>query len=215
MAADTSSPDRHNLLIESPYEGQYYLTSVSIKQWQRYDLSFMAASPDGTATDGPSGSLVVRLWWVQGDNHGAIGAYNVSAANLKSGWVTYTTSWTIPAGHDGDHLLLTFSTAGAAVGEHYAIDNVVLNRGQSQACADFWVFADGQVRFKRREINCDTGAMRAVVPIKDSDRFLTLVATDGGNGVDNCSTIFGDPQLVMVSVEASANAASPKRATGQ
>jgi len=66
MTADTSSPDRHNMLLKSVYEGYCNVTSVPIKQGQQYDLSFMAASPNGTATNGEAGCLVVRLWWVQG-----------------------------------------------------------------------------------------------------------------------------------------------------
>ena len=49
--------------------------------------------------------------------------------------------------------------------------------------ADLWVFVDGEVRFQRREINPYNGAMPAVIPLGDKDRFLTLAATDGGDGI--------------------------------
>ena len=37
------------------------------------------------------------------------------------------------------------------------------------------------------------------VPLAENDRFLTLAATDGGNGIESDSIIFGDPRLELVS----------------
>jgi hypothetical protein len=200
LTADTSSPDGHNMLLTNVYEGYCNISSVRIKQGQQYDLSFMAASPNKTATDGPSGSLVVRLWWAQGDKCGVLAApFNIPAADLNRGWTPYNVTWTIPAGHDGDSLQLTFDAAGTGANERYAIDDVVLSLGKCQGYADFSVFVDGKPRFTRWQVNRLGGPMPAVVPIKDSDRFLTLVTTDGGDGIENDDTIFGDPQLDMVS----------------
>jgi hypothetical protein len=70
--------------------------------------------------------------------------------------------------------------------------------------ADLWVFVDGQVRFKRREFNRFSGPAPVVIPIADTNRFLTLVATDGGDGIGLDWTIFGDPRLELMSVEAGA-----------
>jgi hypothetical protein len=67
------------------------------------------------------------------------------------------------------------------------------------AFADVVVLFDGQVRFKRREINGYSGAMPISLPIRESDRFLTLAATDGGNGIEFDWIIFGDPRLELVS----------------
>jgi hypothetical protein len=67
--------------------------------------------------------------------------------------------------------------------------------------ADVWVFVDGQVRFRRREINRYNGAIPVVVPIGDNDRFLTLVATDGGNGYQQDHIIFGDPRIELMQTE--------------
>ena len=63
--------------------------------------------------------------------------------------------------------------------------------------ADVWVFVDGQVQFRRREINRYNGAMPIAIPINDKDRFLTLVATDGGNGYQHDHIMFGDPRLEL------------------
>ena len=65
------------------------------------------------------------------------------------------------------------------------------------AWADLWVLVDGQERFKRREINHYSGALPVVIPIHPNDRFLTLVATDGGDGDRWDWTMFGDPRLEL------------------
>ena len=68
--------------------------------------------------------------------------------------------------------------------------------------ADIWVFVDGQQRFKRREINNYNGAMPISIPIARNDRFLTLVATDGGNTIACDWIMFGDPRLELTPAEA-------------
>ena len=78
--------------------------------------------------------------------------------------------------------------------------------------ADLWVFVDGQTRFQRRQTNQYSGAMPAVVPLGDKDRFLTLVATDGGDSYGFDHTMFGDPQLELVSTKANAGPTPPKKA---
>ena len=52
--------------------------------------------------------------------------------------------------------------------------------GLAEAYADFWVLVNGQVRFRRREINKCSGVFPIALSIAKEDRFLTLVATDGG-----------------------------------
>jgi hypothetical protein len=74
--------------------------------------------------------------------------------------------------------------------------------GPDSALADFWVLADDQVRFRRREINSALGAMPVSVPIGPADRFLTLVVTDGGDGISGDWVIFGDPRLELVPAQA-------------
>ena len=63
--------------------------------------------------------------------------------------------------------------------------------------ADVWVLVDGKERFKRREINRWNGAMPIALPLGGQDRFLTLAATDGGNGVSGDWIVFGDPRLEL------------------
>ena len=65
------------------------------------------------------------------------------------------------------------------------------------AGADVWVLIDGQVRFRRCEINGCNGAFSVAIPIAEDDRFLTLASTDGGNGIEWDWIIFGGPRLEM------------------
>jgi hypothetical protein len=63
--------------------------------------------------------------------------------------------------------------------------------------ADIWVLVDGEVRFKRREFNSYNGAAPVAIPIRASDRFLTLAVTDAGNSYMCDQIIFGDPKLEL------------------
>ena len=63
--------------------------------------------------------------------------------------------------------------------------------------ADLWVLVDGQVRFQRQKINGWKGAYWIALPIAERDRYLTLAATDAGDGIGWDWIVFGDPQLDM------------------
>jgi hypothetical protein len=77
--------------------------------------------------------------------------------------------------------------------------------------ADLWVLVDGQVRFKRRDFNRFSGPAPVAIPIDDANRFLTLVAADGGDGIGFDWTIFGDPRLELTSVEPNMQSAAEGR----
>ena len=49
------------------------------------------------------------------------------------------------------------------------------------------------MRFRRREINGCSGAFPIVFPVAENDRFLTLAASDSGNGRGGDWILFGDP----------------------
>jgi hypothetical protein len=70
--------------------------------------------------------------------------------------------------------------------------------GAAAGYADLWVLVDGQVRFRRRGINGCSGAFPILFSIAESDRFLTLAATDGGNTMAGDWILFGSPVLEMV-----------------
>ena len=65
------------------------------------------------------------------------------------------------------------------------------------ASADLWVLVDGEVAFRRREINGCNGGFPVTVAIGEGQRFLTLAATDAGNGIGYNWIIFGDPRLEL------------------
>ncbi|MBI1371027.1 MAG: hypothetical protein GC162_20530 [Planctomycetes bacterium] len=66
---------------------------------------------------------------------------------------------------------------------------------RERTSADVWVLVDGRMRFSRRNINALDGAIAVSVDLSDGDRFLTLAATDGGNGDGNDWTLFADAVL--------------------
>jgi hypothetical protein len=63
--------------------------------------------------------------------------------------------------------------------------------------ADVWVFVDGKVRVERTNINSSSPPVTIDIPLSDSDRFLTLVSTDAGNGTYHDWIMFGDPRLEL------------------
>jgi hypothetical protein len=72
--------------------------------------------------------------------------------------------------------------------------------------ADVWVLVDGKLRFSRKGIREKGKAFSIEVDIKKSDRFLTLVTTDGGDvdypapgmrATDSDWCIFAEPRLEL------------------
>ncbi len=66
-----------------------------------------------------------------------------------------------------------------------------------RASADVWVIVDGEVRFSYRGIDRPDAAIPVDVVIRDGDRFLTLLGTDGGDGHGGDWTMFGDARLEL------------------
>ena len=78
--------------------------------------------------------------------------------------------------------------------------------------ADFWVIVDGQVRFQRYAVNGHSGAFVIHLRIGETDRFLTLAATnstDSSSGISGDWTMFGDPRLDLVPVRSTAGPTLP------
>ncbi|QDU50655.1 DUF1553 domain-containing protein [Gimesia panareensis] len=61
--------------------------------------------------------------------------------------------------------------------------------------ADVRVFVDGQEVAKYIHLKRDDGLQQLSIPLSPSSRFLTLIATDGGNGYSHDQVGFGDPRL--------------------
>jgi hypothetical protein len=126
FATDTSSPDAHNAIITGEVEAGQDMRSISLIAGQQYNVSYMAASPDGSAVNGAWGSpLWTRLFWnapsgsPYGELYGSYGGGTVE--QLNAGWATYSATFIMPAGHDGTWLQLCFDTQGWG---KIAIDNV-------------------------------------------------------------------------------------------
>ena len=60
--------------------------------------------------------------------------------------------------------------------------------------ADFNVYLDGKHQ-AGGPLSRKDGEVKIAIEIRDSARFLTLVSTDGGNGISHDQVIFGDPHL--------------------
>jgi hypothetical protein len=66
---------------------------------------------------------------------------------------------------------------------------------------DIWVLIDGRVCFRRRQVTCNDGAYAIDVQIDTHNRFLTLASTDGGDGIEADSILFGDPRIEIQRIE--------------
>ena len=62
--------------------------------------------------------------------------------------------------------------------------------------ADFHVYVDGVLRERRLGLNEHDAGVPVDVELPVTARFLTLMSTDGGNGIGNDQIFFGDPKLV-------------------
>jgi hypothetical protein len=90
-----------------------------------------------------------------------------------------------------------------------AVAGVVEGDSTADHLADVWVFVDGRIAFRRRQVNRYSGAMPVVVPIKQGDRFLTLAAASADNEALCAWVVFADPQIELSSPSLSS---TPERA---
>lgn len=61
--------------------------------------------------------------------------------------------------------------------------------------ASFAVYVDGESRLQKDRIGRDDGVIAVEISIPATARFLTLMSTDGGNGIGHDQIGFGDPWL--------------------
>jgi hypothetical protein len=62
--------------------------------------------------------------------------------------------------------------------------------------ASFHVYVDGELKAHRKNIGRDDGGIAVEVPLPANHRFLTLMSTDGGNGIGHDQICFADAWLV-------------------
>jgi hypothetical protein len=63
--------------------------------------------------------------------------------------------------------------------------------------ADVWVLVDGQVRFSRMKFRRSDGPAEIDIPLKPTDRFLTLISTDGGDAIACDNPVFLNPRILL------------------
>ncbi|MCP4451583.1 MAG: FecR domain-containing protein [Planctomycetes bacterium] len=61
--------------------------------------------------------------------------------------------------------------------------------------ADFWVLVDGQMRLGRAGVQVQTGGIPVNIELNETDRFLTIIVTDGGDGYGYDWGVFAEPAL--------------------
>jgi hypothetical protein len=149
----------------------------------------------------PSAEGVVRMATVLGEIDYAAPGHGVLMMHANKG-ITFDLE-AIRRAHPGCRLLRFLTMAG----------NTESQSGSTPIRADLWVFVDGAIRFQRCEINRSGGAFYASIPLQDKDCFLTLAATDGGDGMGWDWTLFGDPRLeILAYVPADTNTANTNSA---
>ena len=73
--------------------------------------------------------------------------------------------------------------------------------------SDFWVYVDGKLAASKTGVTQSRGGTHLDIELASDKRFLTLIATDGGNDISHDQIIFGDPILVPLPDPADRDAA--------
>ena len=66
--------------------------------------------------------------------------------------------------------------------------------------ADVWVFVDGEQRFSRKAFRRKDGPIKLDIPLEPNAQFLTLVSTDGGDGISWDNICFLEPRILLETV---------------
>jgi hypothetical protein len=70
-------------------------------------------------------------------------------------------------------------------------------KGRNEGMADFWVLIDGRMLQHLVELTPSSGSFPIDVLLAPSDHYLTLVASDAGNGNGLDWVTLGDPRLQL------------------
>jgi hypothetical protein len=102
----------------------------------------------------------------------------------------------IRAGANGNRPFRTFRATGANTAGRLAPKEISSYKIAVTERSAFWVFVDGQLRFSRSPISrAEVRPFNVSVELGPDDRFLTLVATDGGDRLHSDWITLGDPRL--------------------
>jgi hypothetical protein len=93
---------------------------------------------------------------------------------------------------------ITFDLAaiGKEVRGHDLRFRALVGYGGREGRADFHIYVDGELRERRLGLGSRDAGVPVDVPLPATARFLTLMSTDGGNGIGNDQIFFGDPKIV-------------------
>jgi hypothetical protein len=69
--------------------------------------------------------------------------------------------------------------------------------GAEKTRADYFVYVDAKLRAARRKFGTKDQGNVVAFDIEAGERFLTLIATDGRDGIGHDQVFFGDPQLTI------------------
>ena len=72
--------------------------------------------------------------------------------------------------------------------------------------ASYFVYVDGELKANQKNIGRDDGGLAVEVVLPAAARFLTLMATDGGNGIGHDQICFADPWLAAAQPPAMSDA---------
>jgi hypothetical protein len=84
-------------------------------------------------------------------------------------------------------------------------------RGEQESFAAVRVFLDGKLIFLTERLSAKSGRIFVNVILPASARFLTLMATDGGDGISHDQVFFGDPRIAAAEPPAATEAVSAER----
>ncbi len=71
------------------------------------------------------------------------------------------------------------------------------SKSTGASVSHFWVLVDGVLRWKSGDITRDSGGVDVNVKLNNTDRFLTLATTDGGDGWEDDWCLYGNPELKL------------------
>jgi len=85
--------------------------------------------------------------------------------------------------------------------------------GAEKNKADCFIYVDGALRASRLGFGPKDGAYSVSFDVGPEERFLTLIATDGGDGIGHDQVFFGDPRLEVRDESATLSAQDEARKT--
>ena len=186
-------------------EKRGFLENIQVNQFVRSNVPFVDGvfvpdkSADGTVISS-TGLRAMNLPRTSGQVWDAIrcGPVNSQHSTVLDGVDFGTPEHTLLSLHA--NVGITFDLAqlrAAGVPSELAFTATAGYFGQTpRQGASYWVLIDGEVKAQRLNFGRDDGSLAIDLPIPEQARCLTLIATDGGNGIAHDQLGFADAWLV-------------------